>query len=211
MAWTSKHGWSRTVGRYIYYARVNQRRTGDTSCPAKNISQEKLEAAVYEALVERVLVPERIDALVSECVTRMRTQSEAGLKRLYDGIASGVLDPTEPILKEQLDGLKLRKAEASADLERCKVLQQAAIVAPTPTKIERFVEGLRLRLTEGNIPLRKDYIRAFVDQITVKNGQIMIKGRKNVLATAAARGSITPSGAVPGFVPEWRARQESNL
>ena len=82
---------------------------------------------------------------------------------------------------------------------------------PSRAKIEKFVNELRMRLTEGNIPLRKAYIRAFVDRITVNGRQIVVEGRKSTLATAAARGSILPSGGVPSFVPEWRARQDSNL
>ncbi|WP_028008691.1 hypothetical protein [Solimonas flava] len=122
-----------------------------------------------------------------------------------------MLDPTESVLKEQLNALKLRKAEATAELERCKLLAQAAMVQPTPEKIARFADGLRQRLTEGEVPLRKAYLRAFVDLIVVEDNQIIIQGRKDVLVSAAAKGKVSPAGAVLTFVPKWRARQDSNL
>lgn len=214
-------------GRYTYYACSNRRRTGIDVCDGRNVRQETVEAAVCEALAERVLSPEHVEELIEACVEQARANSdveikmraaqkavldaEAGLKRLYDGIASGVLDPTEPLLKEQVDGLKLRKVDAAATLNRYKVLKEAAFTPPSAEKVARFSQELRKRITEGDIPLRKAYIRALVERITMHNDHIEISGRKDLLASAAAKGSITPSGGVPSFVPEWCPEQESNL
>ena len=214
-------------GLYTYYACANQRRTG-ADCSGRNVPQGVVESAVCGVLADRVLATEHVEGLISECIEHNRSQSdndarlrkaqkrlldaEAGLKRLYEGVAAGVLDPGEQVLKEQLDGLKLRKSEARAEVERCKSLKAAAFTPPSAANVAKFAGELRTLITEGKIPLRKAYIRSFVDQITIKNNQIVITGRKDVLASAAAKGAITPSGGgVLTYVPEWCARQDSNL
>ena len=214
-------------GRYVYYCCANRKRTGNAVCGTRSVPQSLVEDAVCRSLTEQILTPEHIDELVAACVSRARAQSdteartrkaqkalhdvEASLGRLYQGVAAGTLDPGEPLLKGQIDALKLRRSEARLELDRCQALQGAALTPPSPEKIAKFAESLREGVTQGEIPLRKAYIRAFVEEITVKPGQIIISGRKDVLASAAAKGKLGPSGTVPSFVPEWRARQESNL
>ena len=214
-------------GRYVYYYCANKRRTGAACCAGPSIRQETVESAVCEVIANRVLAPIHIQSLVDACIEHARARSdvevrmraaqkalleaESGLKRLYDGIASGVLNPTEPLLKEQIDGLALRKSEASIEAERCKSLKQAAFSPPSAEKIEQFAEGLKAKILDGSLALRKAYIRAFVDRIIFQDGQITISGRKDLLASAAAKGDLKPAGGVLTFVPEWCARQDSNL
>ena len=214
-------------GRYVYYYCANRKRTGPGCCSGTSIRQQAVESAVCDVIANRVLAPLHIQSLVDACIAQARANSdvevrmraaqkalldaEAGLKRLYDGIAAGVLSPTEPLLKEQVDGLALRKSEASIEVERCKSLKQAAFSPPTAERIQKFSEELKARILNGSLALRKAYIRAFVDRITVMDGQVIISGRKDLLASAAAKGDLKPSGGVLTFVPEWRARQDSNL
>ncbi|WP_051278439.1 recombinase family protein [Solimonas flava] len=91
-------------GRYVYYICSNRKRTGANSCTRKSVPQPVIETAVTDALVHGVLAPAHIEALVSECVAQVQAQSdhevrqrraqkalldaEAGLKRLYDGVAA---------------------------------------------------------------------------------------------------------------------------
>lgn len=97
------------------------------------------------------------------------------------------LDPTEPMLNNQIDGLKLRRAEAAEERKRREMIRGAVLTPPSPDKIARFSDALRQRLTQGEAPLRKAYLRAFVDRTVVERDQIMMQGRKDVLASAAAK------------------------
>lgn len=214
-------------GRYVYYGCANRKRTGKDACTGKSVPQQRVEELVCDTLVKRILSPEHLDQLVTACVTKARTQSgneheiraaqrelqdaEAGLKRLYDAIAKGVLDPGEPLLKQQLDGLRLRKKDADDALARSKAFEKAALTPPSAAKVREFADQLAQRLMQGDIALRKAYLRAFVDEVVVGAKSIRIRGRKDVLAAAATKGKMGPEARVPTFVPEWRARQESNL
>ncbi|MGQ0699364.1 MAG: recombinase family protein [Panacagrimonas sp.] len=214
-------------GRYVYYGCANRKRTGTDACTGKSIPQQRVEELVCDAVVERILSVQHLDKLVAGCIARARAQStndqeiraaqrelleaEGGLKRLYDAIAKGLLDPGEPMLKQQLDGLRLRKTDAEELLARSRAIEKAALTPPSAAKIKTFADQLVLRLTQGDIALRKAYLRAFVDQVVVGPKEIHIRGRKDVLAAAATKGKVDPEARVPTFVPEWRARQESNL
>ncbi len=213
-------------GQYIYYACSNRRRTGIGVCDGRSVRKEIVEDMVCNALAERVLAVEHIDGLVAACVQHARAQSdvdertqkakkvlaeaELAFRRVYEGVTAGVLDPTEPILKEQLDGLKLRRVEAEDELGRCKALKEASSAPPSAEKIKEFSADLGKRISEGDVPLRKAYIRAFVAKITILKDEIVISGSKEILASAASRGNITPQGGVLSFVPKWRSHGDSN-
>ena len=75
----------------------------------------------------------------------------------------------------------------------------------SPIAIQRFAEAMRVRLTTGEVPFRKAYIRSIVDRIEVDDTQVRIIGRKDVLEQAVVSGGATPpavhsfcTGGVPG-------------
>lgn len=214
-------------GKYVYYACCNRKRTGTDACGAKSIPQQKAESSVCEALSERVLAPDHLSELVSSCLAGLRkkqgkddelkaaqreaSEAEAGLRRLYDAVARGSLPADDPILKDQIAQLRLRQGEAQERVARCQAIQSASLEPPTPAKLAKFSTELRRRLLEGDPALRKAFLRAFVDRVIISPTEIRLEGRKDVLASAAAKGKLGPRSSVPSFVPEWRARQESNL
>ena len=70
---------------------------------------------------------------------------------------------------------------------------------------------MRSNVLTGDTPFRHAYIRSVIDQVEVDDDEIRIWGREGVLERlVVARGGIGPEG-VPSFVPNWRARQDSNL
>lgn len=113
--------------------------------------------------------------------------------------------------KEQIDALKLRKAEAKAALEGCTLLAQNSAGVPDAREDSPSCRGASAAATEGEIPLHKAYSCAFVDLIVVEDDQIIIQGRKDVLVRMAAKAKVSPAGAVLTFALKWRARQDSNL
>ncbi|MGQ0622459.1 MAG: hypothetical protein ACT4QA_21555 [Panacagrimonas sp.] len=54
-------------------------------------------------------------------------------------------------------------------------------------------------------------LRAFVDRVVVGPEAIHIRGRKNILSAATAKGKVDPEARVPTFfLPEWRAGQDKS-
>ena len=79
------------------------------------------------------------------------------------------------------------------------------------SNLSAFTHAFTERLHSPNSSLRKAYIRQLVDRVEVGQSEIRISGSRAALAkgvVAAASGSL---GVVPTFVPEWWARQDSNL
>ncbi len=70
---------------------------------------------------------------------------------------------------------------------------------------------MREKLSSGEIPFRKAYIRSIVDRIEVDDRCIRIMGRKDVLEQAVLAEGGTAAPMVHSFVPKWRTRQDSNL
>ena len=94
-----------------------------------------------------------------------------------------------------------------AGLRRRQALPLARIL---PSHVAAFSKVMRARLRDRASGFAKDYLRAVVDEIRVEGNAATISGSYERLIAAVANkkeGSVT----VPSFMPEWRARQESNL
>lgn len=96
-------------------------------------------------------------------------------------------------------------------LARSKVFEKAELTPPSATKVRELADQLARRLMQGDIPLRKAHLRAFIDEVVVGPQSIHIGRRKDILAIAATKGKNNPEARVPTLEPEWRPLQESNL
>ena len=69
---------------------------------------------------------------------------------------------------------------------------------------------MRENLTKGSTPFRKAYLRSLIDIIEVDDGQIRIKGSKDVLESAvlASRSVTEPRSQMS---TKWRTRHDSNV
>ena len=68
---------------------------------------------------------------------------------------------------------------------------------------------MREKITEGETPLRKAYLRSIVEAVEVDDKVIRIHGSKAGLEQAAIAGEQIGKG-VRSFVRKWRAREELN-
>ena len=114
----------------------------------------------------------------------------------------------DAILKERIASLKATQDVALAALERAQVGARAT-ERIGPLALDRFARLMRERITAGEIPLRKAYIRSIVDRIEVDDAVVRIMGRKDVLERAVRSGGSTPP-VVHGSVPKWCLRRDSN-
>ena len=77
--------------------------------------------------------------------------------------------------------------------------------------LDRFAEAMRDALCQGDIAFRRAYVRLFVDEIVLSDGEISLSGPKDSLARSASIGTLPPAGVmVPSFVRKWRPVGDSN-
>ena len=213
-------------GRYRYYACSTKARQGPTGCEGMAVPMEKLDDLVASHLEDRLLRPERLEAILATVLDRRQERSErqrehigelnkrgaesdARLKRLYDAIEAGVAHLGDPALKDRIDGLKAIRDQAKADAERAQVmLQNSGSQAVTPQMLSTFARAARqhIRLEGGGY--RRDHLRALAQRVEVAEGEVRIMGSKSrLLQTLVANGG---ANVVPTQGLKWRRERDSN-
>ena len=221
---TLRTGTSKSGRVYRYYSCSTSGRVGKSACKGRTVPMEKLDHLVTRHVAERVLMPERLEALLKSVVdrrvkadaevqaridelSRERTTAEDKLRRLYQLVADGITEPDE-MLKEQIAKLKADRDRAHSALERIEN-QGAAASRLDPDKLARFGQLMRSNITEGEVPFRKAYLRSLIDAVEVDQHVVRIHGSRTVLERAVLADRVTQPG-VRGFVRKWRALGESN-
>lgn len=223
-AMTLRTGTSKSGRVYRYYSCSASGRVGKSACKGRTVPMEKLDHLVTRHVAERVLMPERLEALLQSVVdrrvkadaevqaridelSRERTTAEDKLRRLYQLVADGIAEPDD-MLKEQIAKLKAERDRAHSALERIEN-QGAAASRLDPDKLARFGQLMRSNITEGEVPFRKAYLRSLIDAVEVDQHVVRIHGSRTVLERAVLADRATQPG-VRGFVRKWRAHGESN-
>ena len=214
-------------GKYRYYTCAKRADQGKAICNGISISMPKLDSIVLDALTDRILRPERLEAMLGQLLLRNVTAQEKThaevktlqrdkreltkrLDNLYDAIETGGVDADRRLtariemLQSEIDRTK---ALLTAKERQLTALHMAVI----PKKLAIFSKAMKDRLTGDNPAFRKAYIRLFIDEVRVTRDEIRITGPKHALLQAAME---TPNaGQIPvrTFVQEWRTRQDSNL
>ena len=180
---------------------------------------------MVEALLDQLLQPERVTAILTALkarrddrqvsadrrlvdLARQVTDAEERLSRLYASIEAGTIDGTDPTLKERVAALKTTRDRALEALDYAKK-SSAAPIEIDPIAVDRFIRLMREQLVSGDVAARKTYLSAIVDAIVVSDTTIRIIGSNdNIRATLGPNGQPTP--AVRKSVQEWCPWPESN-
>lgn len=73
----------------------------------------------------------------------------------------------------------------------------------------RFADLMRNKISEGELSLRKRYLKTLIARVVVGQKTIRIEGEGSALAQSLAdQRSVSD---VRRCVPKWRTRQDSNL
>lgn len=185
---------------------------------------DKLDGLVTHHLLERLLAPDRLEALLAAVAAHRAERTAAvderiaGLqaradeaderqRRLYKMVEDGLAE-MDDLLKDRVAALKADRDTAHTALARARGANRAPIVIPAE-KVAEFGELMRERLTTGDVPFRKAYLGAIIDRVEVDDGHIRICGRKEVLEQAV-RANGAPIPGVRSFVRRWRSLRESN-
>jgi site-specific DNA recombinase len=174
MAMTVRTGKS---GRYRYYTCSTKARQGETGCSGRTVPMEKLDTLVADHIEHRLLLPSRLEKILSSVLDRREERAErqtthiaelrkraseadAKLKRLYDTIENGVTDLSDLMLKDRIAELKAIRDQARADTERAEgaIERQGPTITTQPIKAFARTARKRMRIEGGGY--RRDYLRA---------------------------------------------------
>ncbi|MGE0613238.1 MAG: recombinase zinc beta ribbon domain-containing protein [Hyphomicrobiales bacterium] len=213
-------------GSYRYYTCAKRADQGKAVCKGLSISMPKLDGIVLDALTDRILKPERLEAMLGQLLSRNVTAQERAqaelkaLKRdkrelakrldnLYDAIETGGLDPNAR-LTDRIEKLQSEIDRIAALITAKERQLSAPHTAITPKKLALFAQGMRDRLAGGNPAFRKAYVRLFIDDVKVGREEIRITGPKHALLQAATEPLRPEQLPVRTFEREWRAGEDSN-
>ncbi len=230
-AMTLRTGRGSTGAEYRYYTCSTKARQGKTGCVGRTIQMGKLDDLVANHLDERLLVPARLEKILSSLldrrsdraerrreqlaeINRRVTETEARLNRLYDAIEAGLADLNDENLKERMTSLKAIRDQAKAEAERLQAtLDSSGNQTITVDMLDSLSSAARagLRLEEGGY--RREHLRALAQRVEVADDEVRIMGSKAELLRTLVAASSGKSAAfgVSGSVLKWRARKDSNL
>ncbi|MBI4192946.1 MAG: recombinase zinc beta ribbon domain-containing protein [Betaproteobacteria bacterium] len=213
-------------GRYRYYKCTTRMSIGVRRCSARNLSRESTEQIVLTTLADKVFTPSRVQIMLRELRTRQRAartaedarsehltrelkEIDTGIARLYEAVEKGLL-PLDTTLQERSQKLQARRQDVL--IARAALRDQWAVPLNklAPAHVQKFTRGLRSRLLDTASGFGKAYINLLVDEIRLDGNKLHIQGSYRALARAVSLSKEGKLDTVPSFVPEWRARQDSN-
>jgi chromosome segregation ATPase len=135
----------------------------------------KLDGLVTDALLERLLTPERLREILYALREKRKdgnasaqprisdlaqaiSEAEEKLNRIYAAIEDGVIELSDPTLKARLDHLKVERDRSQAALDRAREETREAPEVD-PVLVDRFARLMRENLASGEVPFRKAYLR----------------------------------------------------
>lgn len=116
-------------------------------------------------------------------LAREAAEADVKLGRLYKAIEEGVIDATDPTLKERTVALREAHDRAAEALDYARRSMVDAVTID-PAAVETFTRLARERLLDGEVAARKACIGAVVDAVIVGDGVIRIIGSNDNLTAA---------------------------
>lgn len=189
---------------------------------------DKVDKLVMEALTQKLFTPAKLqeilteyrqnllaqDAAISEKVTlinRQIQQVEERQKRLLDAIELGALELDEMTLERSQD-LKRSKEALLIEKHKLQKSEDDAFPELRASKLEKLSKLISSKLLSTNPETAKGYLKLLVDQVTVKENAIEMKGPiigfvRAIKAKDEKNGYLNQ---VPTSLMVWRARRDSN-
>jgi site-specific DNA recombinase len=121
------------------------RQRGGRAHRASPLTTQRLEEVLSAVLHRRKERAERRTEHIAE-LRKRAAEAEAKLKRLYDAIENGIVDVSDPLLKERVTELKTIRDQARADAERAEGALDRAGPSITPQALKTFASQARRRM-----------------------------------------------------------------
>ena len=213
--------------QYRYYKCSSRLSKGNTACKSKSYPMDKLDNLVLEAFRGKIYTPQYLRAVIDDLrkhtdrhggedklrlkklETELRELEQAEAK-LFEAIEKGIVE-LDDRLKSRIQQHKGRREAITAELALLQHKTETPLQILTPQKIEAVARVLNKRFSTST-PFSRAYIKATVSEIRINGDLLSLKGESKAMASLiTSNGKIDPNGQVLGFVPEWRAREDSNL
>jgi len=211
-------------GRYRYYRCNTRIRTG-CGCERGNIPTGKLDAAVRQALCERVFTERRVRRMLEALRDRMHKagsrsgdelrrlraeveQNRRASERLYEAVERGLL-PLDGTLTKRAHDLQVQRQALLAEiagLEREKLYPVDLLSAK---HVRAFCKALRAKMLDERSEFGKRYLRLLVEEIRVEGQTAIMRGSYAALAQAVSTKDLGTEGAVPRFGLGWLPGKDS--
>lgn len=213
--------------QYRYYkcsARISK---GNAACKSRSFPMDKLDTMVLDVFRQKIYTPEHIRAVVDTIrkhtsqhggEEKRRTKKlEAELKeieeaeiRLFEGIEKGIL-ALDDRLKARIQQHKTRREIVTGELATLQRKHRTPLQTLTPQKIKAVARVLNKRFDQST-PFSRAYLKATLKEIRITDDVMKLSGENKMIASLiASNGAIEANKPVLGFIPEWRARKDSNL
>ena len=212
-------------GRYRYYACSTWSRVGASACKGNVLPMPTLDALVTDALLDRILTPERMRALIQEVRQALRSgdgdakqklkqlhaQERAitlKINRLYEAVENGLVGDVE-VFRGRLSVLHVELEETKSEIVAAREASKG-LLPVSPTDLNTIAVAFGRLIREGDLQLRKAYFRLFIQEVEVGSRHINIIGSKEALAQATVSMRGKPPNTVPVSVAGWRPRRDLN-
>lgn len=214
-------------GRYRFYKCTSRQNQGNHACTSGNLPMEKLDGLVLEQLAQKIFAKERLQTLMAELrkrikgskddqqerineINRQIKKTEERQQRLLDAIETGIIELDETT---QRRAQQLKAAREALFIELAGVRRDTSLPAVEYLKasqVDVFGKVLREKLLASGSPLAKSYLNILVDEIVVEDKTATIKGSYAALGETMQKIKMGNLNQVPTFIPDWRARRDSN-
>jgi site-specific DNA recombinase len=190
--------------------------------------QVQLDDIVLDVLERQLLRPERLEQLLagllenSEAANgrrrielaearRQETIARSSINRLLELIETGAMSARDPAFVQRLAIHKSTVSLATSRVESLERQLSSGRRQITSHAIARFGEFAREQLRGTDPALRNAYVRLLVQEVTVSDTAITIRGSKAALEHALVKEEKPLHGVVPIFDREWCPEEDSNL
>ncbi len=212
-------------GRYRYYKCTRRVNKGNAQCPGRNLGVAMLDELVLFQLEGRVFTPGKLGEILTVARRQLRERTAADrqklahlqnelrkaderLGRLYEAVESGLL-PLDETLQKRVQQAKAAREGVLVEMAGLRRLQLLPVDRVLPSQVEAFSKVVRAKLRDRSSSFARDYLHAVVDSVVVGDDTATITGSHAKLMRAIGEKKMG-TGQVPRFIPDWRARRDSN-
>lgn len=212
-------------GRYRYYKCNTRLGKHIHQCDAPAVPMQKLDDLVLNALVDKVVHPDRLKAMLKALKAQIKeanssqsehllslqkelAELEQGTNRLYEAVEKGFL-PLDQTLQERAQKLKARRESVLIEMAGARQQKALPVDKITSTQIAAFGNAFRAKLLDRESGFSKQYLRLLVNEIRVTGKEVQMTGSKAALLGAVLEKKMGTL-KVPTFGIPWLPDLDSN-
>ncbi|MEP0203141.1 MAG: recombinase family protein [Halioglobus sp.] len=204
--------------QYAYYACSGKKNGRVSSCSSKYVNKEKLEEAIINLVVMRVLNPRRMLCSLSQLrsnfndsvkgdktsllsLQRESAELESKIEALYDSISDGDRDA---YFLRHMSKKKLRHKVVLRELESAKQKLSLPIKRVGIKHLTAFCKHMEKELKDKASPIRKQLILSTVSKVVILESSVRVSGEDPMIAVAASDWSpVNPQQVVRRDISNW--------